>query len=92
VKRSNLAFSEEIATHPSGARNDRRNRNMPSLSLDLGLCLLIFKDLKNYLISFPESIRDRQSGMTDSHWNRVRYEQGRLSDIVLLVTDGCRKV
>jgi hypothetical protein len=36
VKRSNLAFSEEIATHPSGARNDRRNRNMPSLSLDLG--------------------------------------------------------
>jgi hypothetical protein len=26
VKRSNLAFSEEIATHPSGARNDRRNR------------------------------------------------------------------
>jgi hypothetical protein len=40
VKRSNLAFSEEIATHPSGARNDRRNRYMPSLSLDLGISCL----------------------------------------------------
>jgi hypothetical protein len=26
VKRSNLTFFEEIATHPSGARKDKRNR------------------------------------------------------------------
>jgi hypothetical protein len=55
VKRSNLAFSEEIATHPSGARNDRRNRYMPSLSLDLGnkymACITSIDDITSFEIS-----------------------------------------
>ena len=35
-KLRNLAFSEEIATHPSDARNDWYNRYLQWLLLDLG--------------------------------------------------------
>jgi len=36
VKRSNLAFSNEIATHLSGARNDRMAKGFLSLNRNLG--------------------------------------------------------
>jgi hypothetical protein len=36
AKRSNLAFSNEIATHLSGARNDRPRKGFPFLNRDLG--------------------------------------------------------
>jgi hypothetical protein len=46
-KRSNLAFSEEIATHPSGTRNDSRNQYLQWLSLDLGISKIV-KALKSH--------------------------------------------
>jgi DNA-binding IclR family transcriptional regulator len=41
--RSNLAFSNEIATHLAGARNDRMGKGFPFLNRDLGPYFLLTK-------------------------------------------------
>src|SRR4030043_964997 len=48
VKRSNPAFFNEIATHLSGARNDRNGKEVHSLIRDLGLLFLLTNPL--YLV------------------------------------------
>jgi hypothetical protein len=52
VKRSNLAFFNEIATHLSGARNDRLGKQVLFLNRDLGypLGLTVYQFLIKYIL------------------------------------------
>ncbi len=55
VKRSSLAFFREIATHPSGARNDRSVKGFSFLNRDLGQHGLL-------KISFPKDMIPEKGG------------------------------
>jgi response regulator RpfG family c-di-GMP phosphodiesterase len=67
VKRSNLAFFNEIATHLSGARNDRLGKQVLFLNRDLGypLGLTVYQFLIKYIVVRGGGAKERGASLED---------------------------
>jgi hypothetical protein len=70
VKRSNLAFPEEIATHLSGARNDKQYAHLFCLSLALGDSIVIPAWRESFWTLLYPSMKEKREGSRSSRDDR----------------------